>query len=60
VVFNPKVYNNNVIIKVIKIKGINTIIQEIIVIPPSHNKFNKNVIIIITIDLMKAVLNKPL
>jgi hypothetical protein len=44
----------------IKIKGINTNIQEIMPIPDSHNAFKSIVIIIITIALKNAVLYNPL
>jgi hypothetical protein len=57
---NPKMYNNILTIKVIKINGINTIIHDIIDIPDLHNAFNKNVMTIITINLKKAVLYNPL
>jgi hypothetical protein len=57
---NPKTYNNIVTITVININGINTIIQDTTPIPDLHNKFNKTVIIIITINLKKAVLYNPL
>jgi hypothetical protein len=43
-----------------KIKGIKTIIQDITPIPDWHKAFNKNVMIIITINLKNAVLYKPL
>jgi hypothetical protein len=41
-------------------KGINTIIHEIIPKPPSHKAFNKIVTIIIIINLKSAVLYSPL
>jgi hypothetical protein len=58
--FNPNTYNNIVMIRVIIIKGINTIIHAIIAIPFSHNIFNKKDIISITIIFINAVLYRPL
>jgi len=54
--FNPKIYNNILIIRVIIINGINTINHAITDIPFSHNIFNKIEIMTITIIFIKAVL----
>jgi hypothetical protein len=60
VVFKPKTYNNILIIRVIIINGINTINHAITANPFSHNMFNNNDIIIITIIFINAVLYRPL
>jgi len=60
VAFNPNTYNNMLIISVIIINGINTITHAIIANPFSHNMFNNNDIIIITIIFINAVLYRPL
>jgi hypothetical protein len=60
VAFNPKIYNNILIIRVIIINGINTINHAIIANPFSHKMFNNNDIIIITIIFINAVLYRPL
>jgi hypothetical protein len=56
----PKTYKSIATITDIKINGINTIIHDTIVIPDWHRAFNKKVMIIITINLKKAVLYNPL
>ena len=57
--FNPNAYKSIAVIMVISINGINTIIQEIMPKPPWHNIFNKNPMIVITINFINAVLYNP-
>jgi len=57
---SPNIYNNILTITVININGTNTIIQDIILIPPSHNTFNKMVHNTITMHFINAVLYNPL
>jgi hypothetical protein len=57
--FNPNAYKSIAVIMVISINGINTIIQEIMPKPPWHNRFNKNPMIVITINFINAVLYNP-
>jgi hypothetical protein len=56
----PKTYNRITTITDMKIKGINTIIHDIIPIPAWQSAFKRMVIIIITITFKKAVLYNPL
>jgi len=55
----PNTYNKVLTIALIKINGIKTNIHDIIPKFFSHNKFNNKVIIIVTINLIIAVLYNP-